>query len=341
MDIIKDDLIKNRKNDHIRLCLNEDVNSCLSNGFQNYHLVYNALPEIDYNDIDLTTTFLGKKINYPFLLSSMTGGTPYAKQINQRLAQAAQALNVPMGVGSQRAMLKDLTVQDTFRIRDWAPDIPLLANFGAVQLNYGYSVEHCQFLVDTIGADALILHLNPLHEAVQPEGDTNFKNLAEKIKEVVAGLSVPVIVKEVGCGISGEVAFRLQQCGVQIIDVAGAGGTSFPVVEGYRAGLKDVKLFGQLGVPTADCIVSVKKTTNDLFVIASGGMRNGIEIAKALALGAGLVGFARPALHAAQDSQEAVQEVIGLLAKELQVTMFSAGVSTISQLKEVIIDRKD
>jgi len=332
-----DNQIKNRKDQHIQLCLTKDVTSVLSNGFEKYNLAYNALPEIDFDEIDLSTIFFGKKLSYPFLLSAMTGGTQYGKKINKHLATAAQKLNVAMCVGSQRAMLKDSSVTETFFVRDVAPDILLFANFGAIQLNYGYTAQDCQKLVDAIQADALVLHLNPLHEAVQPEGDRNFKNLAEKIKTVVEKLSVPVIVKEVGCGISGEVAQRLLKCGVAAIDVAGAGGTSFPVVEGYRANLDDPKLFGQLGISTADCIVDVRKTCGDnISIIASGGINNGIEAVKALALGADLVGFARPLLHAATQSSEGVEKKMLNLARELQIALFSMGAKGVQEAKQKI-----
>jgi len=333
--------IKNRKDQHIRLCLEKDVTSTISNGFDRYRLVYNALPEINFDDIDISTTFLGKKLNYPFLISAMTGGTPYGKKINKRLAVAAQKLGVAMCVGSQRAMLKDPSVTDSFAVRDVAPDIVLFANVGAVQLNYGYTAQDCQKLVDAIDADALVLHLNPLHEAVQPEGDRNFKKLSEKIKQVVESLSVPVIVKEVGCGISGEVAQRLHNCGVKIIDVAGAGGISFPVVEGYRAGLQNPKRFGELGMSTADCIIDVRKKVGDkLSVIASGGITNGIEAAKALALGADLVGFASPLLRAATISVQEVETVLQSLAHELKITLFSTGAKNLKALANKIQQNK-
>jgi len=328
--------IKNRKDQHIQLCLENDVSSQLLNGFENYHLIYNALPEIDFDQIDMTTTFLGKKLSYPFLISAMTGGTPYAKKINTQLATAAQKMNVALCVGSQRTMLKDPATAETFFVRDVAPDILLFANFGAIQLNYGYTAKDCQKLIDAIGADALVLHLNPLHEAVQPEGDRNFKNLSHKIKEVAQNLSVPVIVKEVGCGISGEVAKRLLSCGVKVVDVAGGGGTSFPVVEGYRANLKDPKLFGQLGIPTADCIVDVREVCGEkVSIIASGGITSGIEAAKAFALGADLVGFAKPLLCAATKSAQDVEVVLRQFAYELQVTLFSAGTKRLSELSRL------
>jgi len=325
--------IQNRKNQHIQICLQENVSSSISNGFENYQLVYNALPEIDFDQIDTTVKFLGKKLNYPFLISAMTGGTQYGHDLNRRLAAAAQKFGIAMGVGSQRVMLKDPNVMKSFAVRDVAPDILLFANFGAIQLNYGYTIQDCQKLVDAIDADALVLHLNPLHEAVQPEGDRNFRNLSEKIKQVVEKLSVPVIVKEVGCGISGDVAQRLKNLGVTAIDVAGAGGTSFPVVEGYRANLQNPKRFGQLGISTAQCLVDVrKKVGKDFPVLASGGITNGIEATKALALGADLVGFASLLLGAATQSTQEVETVLQTLSQELKIAMFSAGAENLASL---------
>ncbi|MCK5632246.1 type 2 isopentenyl-diphosphate Delta-isomerase [bacterium] len=329
--------IKSRKNQHIQLCLEKDVQSTITNGLEQYRLPYNALPEINFNEINLSTKFFKKNLDAPLLLSAMTGGTELGKKINKRLAKVAQKLNIAMGVGSQRAMLKDKSLTDTFYIRDVAPDILLFANFGAIQLNYGYDFNHCQELVDSIKADALVLHLNPLHEAIQPEGDTNFKNISKKIETVVQNLSVPVIIKEVGCGISGEVAHRLENLGVKTFDVAGAGGTSFPVVEGYRANLKNPKLFGQLGISTADSITQVKKATSSPSIIASGGITNGIETAKAIALGADLVGFAGAVLSSATESEKMLEQNIERIIYELKVTMFSVGATTINDLKKIML----
>jgi len=326
-----------RKNEHIDICLKNDVRSAYSNGFEKYRFVYNALPEIDYDEIDCSINFLGKTLDFPLLISAMTGGTEMAKEINKRLAAIAQRHNIALCVGSQRAMVENKSLIETFDVRRIAPDVLLFANMGAVQLNYGYNEEQCRYLVDTIGADALVLHLNPLHEAVQPEGDRNFKGLLPKIENIVQQLNVPVIIKEVGSGISGEVAQRLRDAGVKIIDVAGSGGTSFAVVEGYRSNLKNPKLFGELGISTAECLVDVKKKTEDIFVIASGGITNGIEIAKAIALEADLVGIASVILQEATESEEALDEKISELINELKITMFSAGASKLSDLKDLII----
>jgi isopentenyl-diphosphate delta-isomerase len=220
-----------RKKEHLELCLDtESVTSTSGAGFDRYHFVHNALPERDIDEIDLSTTFLGKRLSAPLLISSMTGGFDLARKVNRNLATAAQRLGLGMGVGSQRVALEEPSAADSFQVRDVAPDILLLGNLGAVQLNYGYTVEHCRKAVRTIAADGLILHLNVLQEAVQPEGNRNFRGLEAKIATVCRELEVPVVVKEVGSGISGEVAVRLQRAGVQAIDIAGRGGTSWYAV---------------------------------------------------------------------------------------------------------------
>ena len=222
-----DPLITTRKAEHIRINLEEDVSSDLTTGLERYRFIHQALPEINLEDIQTGQMIFGRLVKQPLLISSMTGGTPQAAGINRILAQEAQAAGIAMGLGSMRTALENPDVLPTFDVRKYAPDILLLANLGAVQLNYGYDVEQCQRAVDLVGADALILHLNPLQEALQPEGDTRFAGLLEKIEQVCRRLTVPVVVKEVGWGISGEAAASLALAGVAAIDVAGAGGTSW------------------------------------------------------------------------------------------------------------------
>jgi isopentenyl-diphosphate delta-isomerase len=226
--------ISNRKDDHIRINLEQDVRSNLSSGLEAYRFIHEALPELNLSEVDTTTSLFGKNLSSPIMISSMTGGTKEAGKINLRLAEAAQDAGIAMGVGSQRAALEDSRAASTFNVRKVAPDILLFANLGAVQLNYGYDVSHCQRAVDMIEADALYLHLNPLQEAVQHGGDTNWKGLAKKIERVCKTVGVPVIAKEVGWGISERTARILVDCGVSAIDVAGAGGTSWSQVEMYR-----------------------------------------------------------------------------------------------------------
>src|SRR5215212_4847351 len=225
-----------RKGEHIRINLEEDVQSKgVSSGLERYRLVHMALPELDLNEVDTGTTFLGHSLRAPILVSCMTGGVERGREINQRLARAAQAHGCAMGVGSQRAAIEDPALAPLFRVRDVAPDILLLANLGAAQLNYGYGVDHCRRAVAMIDAGALALHLNPLQEALQPEGNVNFSGLLTKIEQVCRALEVPVIVKEVGWGVSARVARQLAEAGVAAIDVAGAGGTSWSEVEHHRA----------------------------------------------------------------------------------------------------------
>jgi isopentenyl-diphosphate delta-isomerase len=227
--------ITERKDDHLKINLERDVRSALTSGLEKFHFVHEALPELDLDEVETSLSLFGKKLQAPILISSMTGGTEDAGDINMRLAKAAQQCGVAMGVGSQRAALERPNMAATFQVRQVAPDILLFANLGAVQLNYGYGLDECQRAVSMIGADALFLHLNPLQEAVQAGGDTNWKGLANKIEVICRRLDVPVIVKEVGWGISERTAKILAECGVSAIDVAGAGGTSWSQVEMHRA----------------------------------------------------------------------------------------------------------
>ncbi|MGD1906541.1 MAG: type 2 isopentenyl-diphosphate Delta-isomerase [Leptolyngbyaceae cyanobacterium] len=328
-----------RKADHIRVCLEDDV-QCdqITTGLEHYRFIHCCLPEIDWADIDLTSQFLGKSLGLPLLISSMTGGTEQAQVINTRLAQAAQHYGLAMGVGSQRVAIENPGVMETFDIRQYAPDCLLFANLGAVQLNYGYGLAECQRIIDGLAADALILHLNPLQESVQTGGDTNFSQLLHKIEHLCDRLPIPVIVKEVGNGISAPMAQQLLKAGVSAIDIAGAGGTSWAKVEGGRARDPRQRRLGQTfanwGLPTADCITAVRAVAPEVPLIASGGIRNGLDIAKALALGADLVGLAHPFLTAANDSLEAVMTLVDWLQAELATVLFCTGQATLSGLQD-------
>jgi isopentenyl-diphosphate delta-isomerase len=330
--------IERRKADHIRINLDEDVGfDRLTASFEDYRFIHQALPELDLKAIDLTTRLFNKSLKAPVLISSMTGGTDQARQINLNLAWAAQAYGVAMGLGSQRAGLAHPETADTFKVRHVAPDILLFANLGAVQFNYGYGVDECQRTVDMIEADALILHLNPLQEAVQPEGDVNFDGLARKIEAVCKQLDVPVIAKEVGWGISEQAARMLADAGVSAIDVAGSGGTSWSQVEMFRAPddlhKRVAAAFRDWGIPTAQSIRMVKRAAPQLPIIASGGIRSGIDIAKAMALGASLGGMAGPFLKAATISSDAVAETLEETIRVLRIAMFAAGAGDIATLQ--------
>jgi isopentenyl-diphosphate delta-isomerase len=333
-----------RKTDHIRINLEENVDSSQTTGLERFSFLHEALPDFNLSDVNLETTFINRALKAPVLISSMTGGTSDAMRINRNLAEAAQAAGIAMGVGSQRAALETPELVKTFQIRDIAPDILLFANLGAIQLNHGNDVEDCFEAVEMIQADALILHLNPLQEAVQPEGDTKFAGLLDIIEHVCASLHVPVIVKEVGWGISGATAKRLVDAGVAVIDIAGAGGTSWSQVEMYRAETESqaeiAASFIDWGIPTADSILMVKETAPNTPIIASGGLRSGVDIAKTIALGASVGGIAGPFIKAANISAEKVSEVIETVSKQLQITMFASGVKDIPQLKKTKLHKK-
>lgn len=327
-----------RKDDHIHINLEEDVRSTQTTGLEKFRFHHNALPEIDLATVDMRTEVFGKKLNIPLLISSMTGGVDQAGQINQRLASAAREVGVAMGVGSQRAAIERPELAATYEIRQTAPDLLLFANLGAVQLNYGYSIEHFQRAVEMIQADALILHLNPLQEALQPEGDTRFSDLLPKIEKICTKLDVPVLVKEVGWGISKDVALKLVEAGVQAIDVAGAGGTSWSQVEMHRAQSESQRrlasAFVNWGIPTAEALIQIREALPEVTLIASGGLRTGMDMAKCLALGADLCGMASPFLKAAVTSEEHVVEMMQEVASELRICMFATGAPTLKDLSK-------
>ena len=329
--------IDQRKSDHIKINLEQDVRSALTTGLENYHFTHEALPELDLERIDTSLRLFGKRLAAPILISSMTGGTEEAGEINQRLAEAAQEVGVAMGIGSQRAALEHPEQTPTFSItRKVAPDILLFANLGAVQLNYGYGVDECRRAVDMIEADALILHLNPLQESVQDAGDTNFSGLAKKIEAVCTKLEVPVIAKEVGWGISERTANLLTKCGVSAIDVAGAGGTSWSQVEMHRAPdeftRKLAATFVGWGIPTAESILNVKRVLSEMTIFASGGLKDGLDIAKCVALGASLGGIAGQFLKAAAVSTDKTIETMKLTKKQIEASMFAASAGTLNEL---------
>jgi isopentenyl-diphosphate delta-isomerase len=325
----KDTNISKRKDDHIRINLEEDVKSSLSTGLEKYQLIHQALPEISLSDVDMSQVLFGKVLSVPVLISSMTGGTDHADQINRNLATAAQEVGCCMGVGSQRAAIENPDVTDTFNIRKYAPDILAFANIGAVQLNYDYGIDQCQKAVDMIKADALVLHLNPLQEALQMEGNTNFSDLAKKIAEIKKGLNVPLIVKEVGWGISRETAKQLFEAGIDAIDVAGAGGTSWSQVEMHR--MKDpyraqtAAAFKDWGIPTAISIENARWVSEDWPIFASGGLRTGVDITKCLALGATLGGMAGVFLKAADQNLETTINVMKMIVDQIRIAMFATG----------------
>jgi isopentenyl-diphosphate delta-isomerase len=305
---------------------------------EHFHFIHHALPEINFMDVDPSVKLFGKLLRAPILISSMTGGTPEASKVNQVLAVAAQAAQIAMGVGSQRIALEHPELTDTFQVRHVAPDILLFANLGAIQLNYGFRIEDCQRAIEMIEADALILHFNPLQEAVQTEGDTQFAGLIKKVEAVCKTLEVPVIAKEVGWGFSKEDITLLAQAGVSAIDVAGAGGTSWSQVEMYRAENESKRnlaaAFSDWGIPTVEVIQNIIQVAPGMKIIASGGLRTGVDIAKCVALGASLGGMASPFLKTAIQSVDETIKLINLLKEEICICMFATGSKTIDKLRQ-------
>ncbi len=325
--------INKRKDDHLYINLQKDVKSSNTTGIEKFRLIHSALPEINLSDVDTSTSVFDKSLSLPLMISPITGGTEKAHEINRILASSAQKFNIAVGVGSQRIGIEQDWTMGTFDIRKYAPDVLLFANLGAVQLNNTFTVNDCKRAVEEIAADALILHLNPLQEALMEGGDTNFYGILKKIEQVCKHLDVPVVVKEVGWGISAHTASKLVGVGVQAIDVAGAGGTSWSEVEKFRT--KDpmrrriAEGFRGWGIPTAEAIIKIREELPDVLLFASGGLENGIDIIKCIALGANLGGIARRILIAAMDSKEALDTYIEELSLQIQIAMFTIGAENI------------
>ncbi|MBX5328244.1 MAG: type 2 isopentenyl-diphosphate Delta-isomerase [Candidatus Bathyarchaeota archaeon] len=333
---------RKRKAEHIKIALNENVQAKrATTGFEDVFLIHRALPEIDKQKINLSTTVFGHKFAAPIIVGAITGGTSEATKINAVLAQAVEELGLGMGVGSQRAAIEDKKLEQTFKItRKKASTAFLIANIGGVQLTHGYSLKEAKKAIEMIDADALAIHLNPLQEAVQPEGQTNFRGVIEKIGEIAKELDKPVIVKETGAGIAAEEAKRLEALSVKGIDVSGAGGTSFAAVEYYRAkGRKNSfqrrlgDVFWDWGIPTAVSIVEVSQSVH-IPVIASGGIREGLDVAKSLALGASLTSLSQPILETAVKGLKETKDALTLLMEELRNCMFLVGADSIHSLQE-------
>lgn len=327
-----DESVNARKVEHLDVLARDAESERDRHYFDRIRLRHRALPELNLKDVDPSVEFLGKRLRMPLLISSMTGGDhAVTRRINRNLAAGAQACGVAMGVGSQRVAFTHPASRDSFAVRAQAPDILLLANLGAVQLNCGFDVETCREAVAMIEADALILHLNPLQEAVQHEGDTQFAGLAARIGAVVRGVGCPVIVKEVGAGLSLEDARLLIAEGVRHLDVAGSGGTSWSRIESRREGAGEYASLGLLfqdwGIPTPEALEALAPLRSQATLIASGGIRSGLDIVKAMILGATLGGTARPLLDAALQSAEAVIQTLERLKREVVTAMFLLGVA--------------
>jgi isopentenyl-diphosphate Delta-isomerase len=324
-----------RKADHIRICLEQKAQARkATTGFEDITLVHKALPEVNREKISLFTTFLGKKLSAPLVVGAMTGGTEQAIKINGAIAQAVETLGLGMGVGSQRAALEHQNLEKTYKIaREKAPNAFLIANIGGVQLVRGYSVKEVKKAVEMINADAVAIHLNAVQEALQPEGQTNFKGILQKIFQIAGEIDIPVIVKETGCGISAEDAKALETAGVSAIDIGGLGGTSFAAVEYYRATETQImdEAFWDWGIPTAASLIEVAQSVK-IPVIASGGVRNGIDIAKSLAVGASIASVCQPVLEAAEKSAKNVEQLLKCYIDQLRDAMFLVGAEKPSDL---------
>ena len=327
-----------RKAEHLRINIEQDVRAKgVSSGFERYRFAHCALPEIALDDVDLSVTHFGRVLRAPILISCMTGGTPEAIGVNRTLARVAQEFGFAMGLGSGRVLLEQPEVLESFDVRSVAPEVLLFANLGAVQLNKGYGVPQCRHLVKLVSADALVLHLNPLQEALQPEGDTDFHGLLDRIAQLSTGLDVPVLVKEVGWGLSPKVVRALFDAGVAGVDVAGAGGTSWSEVERFRTHeswrIRVAAQFAAWGIPTAECVRAARAVAPDGLVLASGGIRDGLDTAKAIALGADMVGIAGPFLRASAQGYDQVQDLAREIVEVLRVAMFALGIRSIEELK--------
>lgn len=331
-----------QKDGHLS-CLSLGRRVGVSSGFEKIRFEHNALPEIDFDSIDISTKFLGRKLDFPMVISPLSGSSQKSEKINIGLAEIANDFNIGFAVGSQRVMLEDVSFASSFKVRNYAPRILVFANLGAVQLSYGYSVDECKRIVDMIDADALMLHLNPLQEAFQPGGNVNFSNLLSKIEQVCSALDVPVIVREVGYGISASVARRLYDAGVRIVDVAGSGSMSWTKIESARSDdivlKRAAETFCDWGNSTAECVEAIAAEVRKIKIIASGGIRTGVDMAKAIALGADICGNASDFLAKILKSRAECENFIETLKIELETTMFCVGCKNLQELRSVPLKR--
>jgi len=335
---MSDDVIRDRKDQHLDVVLSGGGRHARDAGFDAIRFVHEALPDLDHPKIDLSVDFLGRRLKAPFLISSMTGGPARAEAINAHLAEAAQHLGIALAVGSQRGALEggaDGGLNPSLRHR--APDTPILANMGAAQLTQGFGVDQARRVMEMIGADALIVHLNPLQEACQPEGDRDWWGVGAALEALIRKLDAPVVIKETGAGISATTARRLIDMGAAAIDVAGAGGANWGLIEGERATEPSDKahalVFADWGIPTARAIAEARAACPDALIIGSGGVRNGLDAAKAIRLGADMVGQAAGVLEAATVSTDAVVAHFQLAIRQLRTACFCTGSASLADLK--------
>ena len=334
------DASEDRKDAHLRICLEQPVAGLdVSTGFERFRFEHDALPEVSLRECDISTTVFGKRLSAPIMIGAMTGGTARAGEINKVLARAAQECGIAMALGSQRKMIEKPETRPTFAVRDVAPDILLMGNVGAVQLNYGVKAEHVRFLVREAGCDLFAFHLNALQEAIQPEGDTDFRGLIEKLEHVIPEVGVPVVLKEVGAGFSEKTLRKIAHLPFAGLETAGVGGTSWSKIETYRTDSWIQQMTGRRlaswGVPTAESLrASVRVLGGQKTIVCSGGIRTGLEVAKAVAMGADLVASALPFLKAANDGgYEAVVLTIRQMMEELRTVLFVTGSRDLRELR--------
>ncbi|MEG3224003.1 MAG: type 2 isopentenyl-diphosphate Delta-isomerase [Methanobacteriales archaeon Met13] len=322
-------MISDRKLEHLLLCLHSDVEYHKKTGFEDVELVHRALPEVNLKDIDLSTDLLGKQMDAPLIITAITGGHPSSLEVNQKLGRAADKFGIGMGLGSQRAAIENPELAPTYTVaRKEAPHAFMMGNIGTPQLKMAEAAAEMMQL------DALAVHLNPLQEAIQPGGDLDARNYLKQIKEAASTLNLPLVVKETGAGIRGEEAIKLEKAGVKALDVAGAGGTSWAAVEAYRSQEKGMgELFWDWGIPTTACTVEAVQSVS-IPIISSGGIRNGLDAAKAIALGASAVGIALPALKASYQGEKMLNTYLERFLNELKVVMFLVGASTLKELQK-------
>ncbi len=327
--------IEKRKVEHIEFCVNKDVSfNKKSTLLEDVELDYKCLPEINLSDVDLSTSFLGKKFSIPLMASAITGGAKISEKINKEIAKSCENQGVGFGLGSMRALLENPSLKETYYVRKEAPTIFVAGNIGVAQLAQ-YSTTQVEEMLNLVEADALAIHLNAAQEAVQPEGDTDFSECFEKIEEFISDVSLPVYVKEVGHGISYSIAKKLKEVGVKAIDIQGAGGTSWTKVDALRNKNSFGLNFSDFGVPTAASLLEVKKAVGDLIpIIGSGGVRNGLDAAKIISLGADLTGMAMPFLKSQQKNSIKIEELITKFNKELRIASFLTGSKSIKELKK-------
>lgn len=332
-DSLEAQQVTQRKQDHIDAVLNDPLVERQQGGFDRIRLMHRGLPECDLRQVDSSTSFLGRSIAFPFLIASMTGGAANnLGKINRHLAEAAEICQVPMAVGSQRAMILDDAAQQSFALRQYAPNVPLVANLGAVQLNYGFGVDEARRAIDVLQADALYLHLNPLQEVIQPEGDTNFANLADKIHQLSQQIDVPIILKEVGAGLSPKDIELGLQAGITHFDLAGRGGTSWSRIEAHRADNPLGFIFQDWGLTTVEALQLCRPYQPNAYFIASGGIRNGIDMVKAVIMGGHLCGIAAPLLAPALESTDKVVHTIEQFKQEFVTAQFLLGIDQVEAL---------